>query len=256
MRRVDQLLRATAIAEARHFWFHGFRAFVSPLLRRAIAGRRDPLLLDCGCGTGANVELLGAFGRAFGFDLTVSGLRIGREAGRTRLVQASVTAVPFPGATFDVVTSFDVLYALEGADERTAVAEMYRLLKPGGFAIVNVAAMQMLRGDHSAFGGEVRRYSRCELRTGLEAAGFEILRLTYTNATLFAPLAVRRLLQRRRGLRKEAAEQSDILIPPAPINTIMTAVVRLESVWLRWFDAPFGSSLLCLARKPAAPRHG
>ena len=253
MRRVEHLLRATAIAEARHFWFRGFRAFVIPLVRRAIAGRRDPLLLDCGCGTGANVELLGTFGRAFGFDLTEVGLRIGREAGRTRLARASVTAVPFPSGTFDLVTSFDVLYALEGAAERTAIAEMYRLLKPGGFAIVNVAAMEMLRGDHSAFGGEVRRYSRGELRASLEAAGFEILRLTHTNATLFAPLAVMRLLQRRRGLRKEVEAQREILVPPAPINTIMTAVVRLESVWLRWFDAPFGSSLLCLARKPAAP---
>jgi SAM-dependent methyltransferase len=248
---VEHLLRATAVAEARHFWFRGFRLFVTPLVRQAIAGRRDPLLLDCGCGTGANLELLAAFGRAFGFDLTEVGLQIGREAGRTRLARASVTAVPFPSGSFDVVTSFDVLYALEGADERAAIAEMYRVLRPGGFAIVNVAAMKLLRGDHSAFGGEVRRYSREELRRGLEAAGFEVVRLTYTNATLFAPLAVSRLWQRRRGLRKEAEAQLDILVPPAPINTIMTAVLQLESVWLRWFDAPFGSSLLCLARKPA-----
>ena len=75
MRRVDHLLRATARAEARHFWFRGFRAFVTPLLQRAIAGRPTAALLDCGCGTGANVELLGRFGRAFGFDLTEVGLQ-------------------------------------------------------------------------------------------------------------------------------------------------------------------------------------
>ena len=250
MRRVEDLLRATAIAETRHFWFRGFRAFVTPLVRCAINGRSDPVLLDCGCGTGANVELLGTFGRAFGFDLTEAGLQIGREAGRTRLARATVTAVPFRTGSFDVVTSFDVLYALEDADERTAIAEMYRLLKPGGFAIVNVAAMKLLIGDHSAFGGEVRRYNRDQLRAGLESAGFQVVRLTYTNATLFAPLAVSRLLQRRRGLRKEMDAQLEILVPPAPINTIMTAVVQLESLWLRWFDVPFGSSLLCLARKP------
>ena len=256
---MDELLRATAIAETRHFWFRGFRAFVTPLVRHAVAGRPRPVLLDCGCGTGANLELLETFGRAFGFDLTELGLRIGREAGRTRLARASVTAVPFASGSFDVVTSFDVLYALEAADERTAIAEMYRLLKPGGFAIVNVAAMKLLRGDHSAFGGEVRRYRRDQLRSGLEAGGFEVVRLTYTNATLFAPLAVSRLLQRRRGLRKEADAQREILVPPGPINALMTAVLLLESVWLRWFDAPFGSSLLCLARKPigrAATRSG
>src|SRR5216683_649359 len=121
MRRVERLLRATARAESRHFWFRGFRAFVTPVVRYATAGRPDPLLLDCGCGTGANVELLGTFGRAYGFDLAEIGLRIGREAGRTRLARASVTAVPFPTGSFDLVSSFDVLYALDDRDERDAV---------------------------------------------------------------------------------------------------------------------------------------
>ena len=250
MRRVEHLLRATARAETRHFWFRGFRAFVMPLLQHAAAGRPDTRLLDCGCGTGANVELLDTFGRAYGFDLAETGLRIGREAGRTRLARATVAAVPFPTAAFDIVTSFDVLYSLADRDEQAAIAEMYRLLKPGGFAIVNVAAMRMLRGDHSVLSREVRRYGRGELRTRMERAGFLVERLTYTNATLFPALAIARLIQRRRGLRREPEADAEISVPPAPINAIMTGVMRLEALWLRAFDAPFGSSLLCLARKP------
>jgi len=82
MPRVEHLLRATARAEARHFWFRGFRYFVTPLLRQATRGLSAGRLLDCGCGTGANLELLGRFGRAYGFDLSEVGPRIGREAGR------------------------------------------------------------------------------------------------------------------------------------------------------------------------------
>src|ERR1700722_15076948 len=120
MRRVEQLLRATARAEASHFWFRGFRAFVTPLLDSATAGRTDLHLLDCGCGTGANVEMLDRRGRAFGFDPPEPGPRLGREAGRTRLARASVAAAPFPSAAFDVVTSFDVLYSLDDAVARAA----------------------------------------------------------------------------------------------------------------------------------------
>ena len=252
MPRVEHLLRATARAEARHFWFRGFRAFVTPLLRRASSGRSDVKLLDCGCGTGANVDLLSQFGQAFGFDLSAVGLRLGIEAGRTRLARASVTAVPFSSASFDIVTSFDVLYALDEHDERTALAEMLRVLKPGGTAIINVAASEVLRGDHSVLSREIRRYSRDDLRARLIGAGFTIERLTYTNATLFLPLALVRSLQRRRGLKRESDReaQQDISVPPAPINALMTGVMLLESAWLRWFDAPFGSSLLCVARKP------
>ena len=247
---MEQLLRATAVAEARHFWFRGFRAFVTPLLEFATTGIRLPRVLDCGCGTGANLEWLDSYGRAYGFDLSEVGLRIGHESGRQRLARASVTAVPFPCGTFDVVTSFDVLYALEDAAERQAIAEMFRLLRPGGYAIVNVAAMPMLRGDHSVFSGEMRRYSRADLGKRLEAAGFSIVRLTYTNAALVPPLALSRTWERIRGLRDSHQHQRDIVVPPAPVNLVMTALLRLEALWVRRFNAPFGSSLLCLARKP------
>jgi len=250
MQRVEHLLRATARAETRHFWFRGFRAFVLPLLRYATAGRSDLRLLDCGCGTGANVEILSRFGRASGFDLSETGLRLGREAGRTHLARASVAAAPFPARSFDIVTSFDVLYSLGDDDERAAIAEMYRVLKPGGFAIINVAAMQALRGDHSVLSREVRRYGREDLRARLTAAGFTIVRLTYTNAALFVPLALARAMQRRRGLKSESDAQREISVPPAPVNGLLSGILLLESAWLRWFDLGFGSSLLCLARKP------
>ena len=248
---MDHLLRATSLAEAHHFWFNGFRLFVTPLLREATRGVAHPVLLDCGCGTGANLELLGRHGRAFGFDLSPTGLQIGQQLGRTRLARATVAAAPFPSNAFDVVTSFDVLYSLEDPIERAAVHEMYRLLRPGGYALVNVAAMEVLRGDHSVLSREVRRYSRATLGRLLAGAGFQVVRLTYTNASLFLPMLAVRAAQRIRGLSPEDHAQKDITLPPAPVNALLTAVLRAESWWLRAFDCPFGSSLLCLARKPA-----
>ena len=76
-------------------------------------------------------------------------------------------------------------------------------------------------------------------------------RLTYTNAILLLPMVVARTAQRRRGLRQEANAQREITVPLAPVNALLTGALRVESWWLRLFDSPFGSSLLCLARKPA-----
>jgi SAM-dependent methyltransferase len=253
MRRVEQLLRATAKAEPRHFWFRGFRAFVAPLIEQALRNREQPRILDCGCGTGANVEMLSRSGLAFGFDRSSVGLQIGRELGRVRLARASVTAAPFPTSVFDLLTSFDVLYSLEEPDEHAAVAEMFRMARPGGYVLINVAAMKMLSGDHSVLSREVRRYSRSELRRLVVGAGFTIVRLTYTNFTLFVPLAAVRTMQRWRGLATEAKAEREISVPASPINAVLTWLLLVEGLYLRCFDSPCGSSLICLARKPPAP---
>jgi len=246
---MDHLLRATAAAEQRHFWFRGFRYFVTPLLERAAGGRPSLRLLDCGCGTGNNLELLSQFGHAFGFDLTASGLAFGKAAGRTRLARASIGAIPFFDASFDIVTSFDVLYSLPDPVEQAAIREMHRITKPGGWLIINVAAMEMLRGDHSVLSHEVRRYSRESLARLVTGAGFTLERITYTNAVLFPPMALARALQRSRGLSDEQHADEEISVPSAPVNAAMTALLKAESLWLRVGNNPFGSSLLCLARK-------
>src|SRR5688572_8141196 len=105
---MDSQLALTSRVEAEHFWFRGFRAFVEPFVQQATTGRRQPRLLDCGCGTGHNLALLGRYGRAIGFDLTATGLDLARQR-RAPLARASISHIPFREAAFDLVTSFDVL---------------------------------------------------------------------------------------------------------------------------------------------------
>jgi SAM-dependent methyltransferase len=245
---MDRLLEATARAERDHFWFRGFRRFVAPLLDEAAAGRNGLTLLDCGCGTGHNLRLLRARGHAFGIDLTFSGLQYAASRGDRQIAQASAAHLPFGGAIFDLVTSFDVIYSLPDDVERAAVAEMFRVLKPGGHLLVNVAAMPFLHGSHSVLSGEIRRYTRPGLRKLLEDAGFSIRRITYTNFTTLPLTAGVRFAQRFMGGHQESA--AEITVPPAAVNAILSTVLAIESGALRVIDMPAGSSLLCLARKP------
>jgi ubiquinone/menaquinone biosynthesis C-methylase UbiE len=249
---VDRLLEATARAEREHFWFRGFRRFVSPMLARAAAGRSGLLLLDCGCGTGTNLRvLLEPYGEAWGFDLTWTGLVAAKANGVRRVARASVAAVPFPSAAFDIVTSFDVLYCLPGEVEQAAVSEMWRVLKPGGAAIINLAAMEILRGNHSVLSAELRRYNRASLRALLEPAGFRVERMTYTNAALFPVMLTVRGVQRLMGLAAESEAEGEITVPPRPLNAMLSVLLAAEAGIVRAVPMPFGSSLLCLARKPA-----
>lgn len=240
---MDRLLELTSQAEVSHFWFRGFRQFVTPLLARAAAGRTSLAILDCGCGTGYNLRLLQPFGAAYGLDVTAAGLAMARAAGRP-LVRADAARIPFLAGSFDIVTSFDMLQCVP--DDEAAAREMVRLLKPGGHLVGTTAAMKVLHGDHSLLSEEVRRYSRERLTALLVRARLEPLDVRYAFASLFPLVLSVRALQRLRGAKVTGWE---ITVPSAPVNTVLTAVVTAEAALARRVSWPFGSSLVFLARK-------
>jgi ubiquinone/menaquinone biosynthesis C-methylase UbiE len=190
--------------------------------------------------------MLRKYGRAYGIDLTWAGLQYARKKGERKVARATVGALPMPDARFDLVTSFDVLYGLPDDVERAAIAEMVRVLKPGGWAIVNVAALPWLRGNHSVLGGELRRYRRRELRSKLEAAGFRVRRSSYTNFSILPMVAAVRAKQRLSGHEESDAE---ISVPATPINAALSALLTVEAAALRVVNMPLGSSVMAVAQK-------
>lgn len=248
---VNRLLELTYRAEQSHFWFRGFRQYMQPALARATAGVASPRILDCGCGTGANLEMLRPYGRAVGFDLTGIGPAFAREHGH-RVAQASIAQIPFATGAFDLVTSFDVFQCVPEPVERDAISEMWRVLRPGGWLLLHVAALEVLHGRHSVLSEEFRRYTPSRLRMVVERGGFRIDRLTFDHASLLPIMLPVRLWQRLTAAGGAvAAGEGEITVPAAPINIALTALVSLEALALRAVNMPIGSSLMCLAQKPA-----
>src|SRR5262249_7086093 len=150
----------------------------------------------------------------------------------------------------DLALSFDVLYCLEDDLERRAIAEMHRVLRRNGALVVNVAALDMLKGDHSVLVSEVRRYTRGSLPAKLQDPGFPIVRITYTNPPPFQVPPAVPALQRSRGIKPEGGPRGDFYVPPAPVNALFSGLLNLESRAIAaGINMPIGSSVLCLARK-------
>jgi SAM-dependent methyltransferase len=234
-------------AEERQWWYAGQRAVAFSLLEPCLAGSRDLCLLDAGCGSGFNLVALARLGRASGIDVSPDAIRFCRERG-VRVARASLLALPFPPEAFDVVTSFDVIYHDWVSDDRAAVAEMARVLRPGGVLLVRVPALEALRGAHDAEVLTRRRYTRGELRALLESCGLALVRSTYCNSLLFPLLFARRTLDRLLG-----REGSDVGFLPAPVEWLFGLVFRVEAALVRHgLNFPIGASVVALARKPGS----
>ena len=222
---------------------------MKPALARATAGMTAAQILDCGCGTGSNLEMLRPYGNAVGFDLTRIGTEFAKAHGH-RVAQASISDIPFRTGHFDLVTSFDVFQVLPDAVEQSAIVEMARVLKPGGWLLLHVAALPILYGKHSALSEETRRYTASTLRKLVEGAGFASERLTYDQFSLLPmmlPVRVWHRFTAKDGV--VAAGEGEITVPVAPVNAALTALVSLEALALRVVNMPIGGSLMCLARK-------
>lgn len=241
----DQL-ELTRRAEATHFWFRGFREFVIPVIREVSAGRHDLRIVDCGCGTGNNLKMLGAFGGAVGFDLDEGGVRMTHASGG-RVVRANAAQIPFASGVFDLATSFDVMQCLE--PDAAVVQEMARVVRPGGAVVVTMAALEILRGDHSVSWQEVRRYTPAMAKALFEQAGLRVERVSFLFGTLFPLMLTVRLVQRALRPFRGHRHDTDIAVPPAPVNAVLTAIVTAEARAARYVPFPFGSSLLVIAKK-------
>jgi SAM-dependent methyltransferase len=201
--------------------------------------------LDAGCGTGLNLAYLGERGQAVGLDLSEEAVRFCASRG-VSVVRGNVLQLPLRGGSVDGVTSFDVLYHAWVTDDRAAVRELARVLRPGGRLLVRVPALELLWGAHDEAVLSRHRYDRAELRALLESAGLVVERLSYCNSILFPLLLLRRTLDRvldRHG--------SDVEFLPAPLEWAFKRALLLEASLIgRGFDLPVGASLVALARKP------
>jgi ubiquinone/menaquinone biosynthesis C-methylase UbiE len=229
------------------WWYRGMAAITRSLFERFLPDRNDLRVLDCGAGTGGSLKLLSRLGEVTAFDASRLALDLYRRRAGGRIVEASVEAIPFAAASFDVATAFDVLYALEPEAEARALDEVARVLRPGGVFLWREPAFMFLFGPHDVAVHGKHRYTAAELRQRLQRHGLRPLRLSYANTLLF-PVAVARRLAAKL-LSRDAAPRSDVRPVAEPLNTLLARILRLEAPLVARAGLPFGLSVIAVARK-------
>lgn len=235
--------------EGSHWWFVGRRSILESFLKQ-ISGKittaKDELrILDVGCGTGANLEMLSAYGQAEGVDVSDDALAFCEKKG-LRAQKGLAESLPFADETFDLTTALDVVEHLD--DDVAGLREMYRVTKRGGYSLIFVPAFMWLWGVQDDISNHRIRYTRSQIVERLKTAGFEIERATYANWTFFTPIFAGRLLMKATGIKPESENN----ITVSALNGIFGKLFGAERFWLRNLDFPFGVSIVVVARKSAS----
>jgi SAM-dependent methyltransferase len=235
--------------EETFWWFAGMRRITDAVLERRFKLHTGLKILDAGCGTGFNIihtSQKWSGNAVFGLDISADAIAWTHKRGVDCLCQASVTAIPFPAATFDLVSSFEVISQGTHPPVEKGLREMQRVLRPGGLLLVRVPAFRWMRSSHDMDVDTNRRFTRRELEREVRTAGMKLEWISYANCFLFPTAIVRRLLK---GMGIGGG--SDVRPLPGFIDAALRGILSLEAfVFRAGLRLPFGLSIVCLARRP------
>jgi SAM-dependent methyltransferase len=236
--------------EDRHWWFVGRREIVLAVLSARLTPAENggtARILDFGCGTGTMLGHLQRFGEVEGVDADEQAVRYCHARGHARVQLLASDVLPFPEDSFELVTALDVLEHIE--DDRRALEEIARVLRPGGALLATVPAYQWMWGAQDEISHHVRRYASRQLGDRILAAGLDLERLTHFNTILFAPIAAVRLARKLRSPKGHPHSDFEMTRERAA-NRLLADLFSAEARWLRSRDLPFGVSVLALATAP------
>ena len=234
--------------EESYWWHVGRRKLAFTLLQKYVfdSGLKNPIM-DAGCGTGGNMEVLQKFGQVFGVDKEEAALSFCRKRGLKNLYLADITkTLPFEDSYFSLVTGFDMLEHVK--DDEKALKEFFRVLKPGGILFLTTPAHPFLWSEWDEVCGHQRRYRKNELKQKIKKTGFKIKRFSSSNFFIF-PMAVSVRKLKESLIPQRQGYSTDFMPLPESINNFLIAIYRLEAKLLVNFNLPVGLSYIVLAEK-------
>lgn len=226
----------------KHYWWLAGKYQIVGSLLNSLSLRLNARILDFGCGPGNVLDLLSEYGKVVGTDTSLEALRFCWSRGYDGLFQGKGDSLALKDGIFELVVAVDVLEHIK--DDLAAMREIYRICLPSGFLVVTVPAFKFLWGEHDRKYGHKRRYTARMLRSKLEEVGFSVTKISYIHPAFALPLWLWR--KWKRVLR---SEEDDFIATPRWLNQMLKFTISIEGSIVRIINLPFGSSIICIARK-------
>ena len=240
----DSVYEVEARVEAEHWWFRGRRLLFAKELRDLEIGV-SARGLDIGTGTGSNLRMLRKQGyqNITGVDLNELAARYCLAKGFNSVLVGDANHLPFAESQFDLILATDTIEHIE--DDQKSLEEIYRLLSPGGYAIVAVPAFPALWGLQDIVAQHKRRYRIGDLREKIRSCGLTIRKAYYFNYLLFVPIWVARRLIKMFRIR--LASESQLTWPL--LNRLLYAIFAFDVRTAPLLRPSFGVSIMVIAQK-------
>jgi SAM-dependent methyltransferase len=216
-----------AAVDLRHWWFLGRRRILREVLAAVLPPGRGALVIDIGCGTGANIAALCDRYECIGIDTSPDAIRLARQRfGGVRFICGAAPGdLGEAAGRAGAVLLMDVLEHVP--DDAALLGPIVEALAPGALVLVTVPADPRLWSEHDVSLGHYRRYDAPALRRIWSSLPVSEMMVSYFNARLYPLVRAARALGRLRG-RAWGREGTDMAIPRGPINRVLERVFAGE----------------------------
>lgn len=239
-------------AGADHFIDLASRSYALGQLQNSVHGP-SPVILEVGCSSGFMLKLIQ---QHFPHSLIIGSdyvagplLRLAQEVLNIPLLHFDLTNCPLPDRSLDAVVLLNVLEHI--ADDGTAIAQVSRILKPGGIAVIEVPADPHLYDVYDKILMHHRRYSFASLKQLFKPTQLEVIRHSHLGCFPYPGFWwVKR--KNRRFLSQEDSRQRAVVsqnIQRTKGSGLLAYLMRIELFLGKWISYPFGIRCLVTCRR-------
>lgn len=229
------------VFEKKYWWYLGLR----DLLKYYISKSKSEVVLDAGCGTGANmIEIKSIVNKVYGVDISPEAIKFAKSKNLNNLYLSNLTDLPFDNSFFDLIYCMDVFGNLDQNQTRKTLGEFNRCLKVGGLIIIQTAGLEWLNSSHDKYWDIQKRYSIEELEKIVTECNFKLVKSTYRYFFLFPVIMIVKLIN-----KSKKVETGDFQKLPFLLNHLLFLVMKMENSLIKLINFPIGSSIFIIAKK-------